>query len=122
MGEDFTKAVNDVAGKKKLVILDCCHSGGVRDSANSNHTQLKRQLEKGGGSVVLAACKDGEKALDLKRINKGEHGLFTQVLLNALKTPPTRTDKNGYIHLTDIMAYFSKHFKIELEKAKPGHK
>jgi len=119
---DFTDAVNKIVGKKKLIILDCCHAGGVREQNNNNHTALIKQLEKGGGSAIIAACKDDESALDLEKEKIGIHGLFTQVLLNALKTPPNRTNNNGFIHLTDIMAYFAANFKKELDKVRPGYK
>jgi hypothetical protein len=120
-GTEFTDAVNAIPSKKKLVILDCCHAGGVRsETHNSNHTKLIAALEKGGGSAILAACQDNEKAQDLQLLNKGKHGLFTQVLINALKTPTSRQD--GYVRFTDIMAYFENNFSNELQLANSSAK
>jgi hypothetical protein len=120
-GDEFTEAVNAIPSKKKLVILDCCHAGGVRGNKKNNHSTLIKQLEKGKGSAILAACNDDETALDLQVLGTGKHGLFTQVLLNALKTPPNRTNNDGYIHFTDIMNYFGNNFAKELKKANPNH-
>lgn len=116
-GDEFTEAVNAIPSKKKLVILDCCHAGGVRGNKKNNHSTLIKQLEKGGGSAILAACKDDETAADL-----GTNGLFTKVLLQALETEPMRTNKNGYIALTDIMNYFTTNFNKILAQERPNHK
>ncbi len=65
-GDEFTEAVNAIPSKKKLVILDCCHAGGVRGNKKNNHSTLIKQLEKGKGSAIFAACNDDDTAIDLK--------------------------------------------------------
>jgi len=51
----------DLGAERLLVILDCCHAGGIKDAAikNSNE-QLQKLLGQGQGKITIAACLDGE--------------------------------------------------------------
>jgi hypothetical protein len=62
----------------KMLILDCCHSGDV---ASNPLRDLSRE---GVPFLILSSCKNDQSALEPKNPGKGEHGLFTQCLLEAI--------------------------------------
>ncbi|HNL08000.1 MAG TPA: caspase family protein, partial [Chitinophagales bacterium] len=64
LGSTFAQWVDelpDLGAERLLVILDCCHAGGIKDAAikNSNE-QLQKLLGQGQGKITIAACLDGE--------------------------------------------------------------
>ncbi|MDB5150461.1 MAG: Caspase protein [Mucilaginibacter sp.] len=62
--------------KEKIIIMDCCHSGrfGNLTASGASAAYL------GSGITILASCSESEKAVE-----KSGHGLFTSLLLEALR-------------------------------------
>lgn len=61
--------------KNKIIILDCCESGGAADSR-----VLKEGVSAiGEGVTILTACRKSEGAMEV-----GGHGVFTSLMLQAL--------------------------------------
>ncbi len=66
--------VNQSRAKNKIVILDCCHSG-----AFGSPKVVPASAVLGEGVVVLTASREDEPAMEA-----GGHGIFTELLLDAL--------------------------------------
>jgi len=73
--DDILNLANNSKIKNKIIILDCCHSGAMgTPSISDNKSYLSEGLS------ILTASRDIEVAVE-----KDEHGVFTNLLLEALK-------------------------------------
>ena len=82
-----------------VVILDCCFSGGASarvfsDVPTPRLGGVTAQQLGGDGRLILAASKDDEPALE-----RGQHGLFTRALLDALIEADGPADVAGLMPL-----------------------
>lgn len=90
--------INRSKVKNKIVILDCCHSGEIgKFNPSSTDSML------GEGVSILTACREDEFACEA-----GGHGLFTELLCNALEGGAA--DFNGNITMGSIYAYIDRSF------------
>lgn len=92
--EDLLKIVSESKAENKIIILDSCHSGSAGDFVITPQFSLLPQ-----NTVILAACKKDESADELQ-----EHGIFTYLLLDALKGAGANllgevTTTNVYSHI-----------------------
>lgn len=87
-GEEFTASVEAITARKRVVFLDCCHSGGIPQLKDGEERAEKsplpdefiRRLSSGSGKVVMTSCHEQE----LSQTNA--HGsIFTNCLLEALR-------------------------------------
>ena len=73
------REVMDIAelsrAKHKVIILDCCHSGGAGSSQKTANVSTLPS-----NTTILAACRDRETSLEVEG-----QGLFTSLLLGALE-------------------------------------
>lgn len=82
----------------KVIILDCCYSGNMGKYAPTTTTSVLNN-----GVTVLTACRDDETAGEL-----GGHGLFTELLCDALRGGAA--DFLGNITLGGIYASIDRAF------------
>lgn len=90
-GISASQIQNLVAGLKhgtKIILLDCCYSGGANAKSISNiqykdMTTLKafQNQTYAEGTFVFTACKEDERAIELADL---KHGLFTYYLLEEM--------------------------------------
>ncbi len=77
-GEEFATRINDIKAQKMLILLDCCHAGGILKSVeipfNKNQT-----LESKDNRVIIAASHQEEQA-----INGRPFSPFTYALIEGL--------------------------------------
>lgn len=66
---------NESKCKNKIIILDCCYSGNMGSSKITGRHSII-----GDGVTILTASSSLESAIEI-----GEHGVFTALLLSALK-------------------------------------
>lgn len=87
-----------------LLILDCCHSGDLGNPPTLNVTgsgdplALLRE-----NMTIIAAARDTESAIEA-----GGHGLFTEVLLDALDGGAA--DHMGWVTGSGLYSYVERHF------------
>lgn len=93
-GAEFSAALRIIPARKVLVILDCCHAGGIGEPksalvAPSSNVLVKgfsdemyERLREGHGRVILASARPDEQSYILS----GErNSLFTKHLLDGLR-------------------------------------
>jgi len=132
-GIDFTKALRKTPARKMVIILDCCHSGGIGQPKGMKGSIFKTGLPEkyydvlkaGHGKVILASSRSNEFSL----LPPGAtNSLFTQHLLAGLQGGIASED--GFIRIFDLFEYLqpkvtcanpNQHpvFKAELEENFP---
>ena len=111
---ELSQRLKTTAARASVVVLDCCFSGAAparvlqglpvaRAGVGFAVTDLG-----GNGRVVLAAAKDNEEALE-----RGQHGLFTAAILQALK------EGANWLDIGALMAEVAK--QVRAEASRIGH-
>jgi hypothetical protein len=106
-GIAFTNKIQALKSKKLIVILDCCHAGGIPSfkSPGEKFTKsaapptLLQALQGGTGQVVIASSYSDELSL-----GGMPNSVFTTVLLEALEGKAART-ADGYARVLDVLSY-----------------
>ncbi len=103
MQEVVDLAINSKA-RQILLILDCCHSGDIANSASLNASGGRNPLATiRENMTVIAASRSTEPAIETKG-----HGLFTAALLDALEGGAA--DHMGYVTAPALYTYASRRF------------
>jgi hypothetical protein len=100
---EFTAALRAVRARKLVVVLDCCHAGGIgeaKDFKGGLSGGTLQQLQAGLGRVVLASSRGAEASW----VQPGEtHSLFTKHLLAGLRGGVPAPD--GLVRVFDLFHY-----------------
>lgn len=107
-GNEFTKALGAIAARKMVVVLDCCHSGGIGEAKGGLEPEFKtglsdtyyEQLKTGRGRVIVASSRSDERSLILAG---DENSLFTKYLLKGLRGDALGS--GGVIRIFDLYNY-----------------
>jgi hypothetical protein len=115
--------VDDIRAKRKVLVLDHCHAGriearrvlgdGSRDATAQpgitrnlfsldDFSNEVRDSTQQGLVIIGAANAEAYEFDELK------HGLFTYVLLDALRTTKADKDRNGQIDVMEVSSYMSR--------------
>jgi caspase domain-containing protein/TIR domain-containing protein len=132
-GADFAQALRAVPARRLLVVLDCCHSGGIGQPKGAGGAILKDGLSEryyaalasGRGRVILASCRDSERSYILPG---ARNSLFTEHLLDGLRGGAP--GPGGLIRVFDLFHYLQPRvtaahsrqhpiFKAEIEENFP---
>lgn len=103
-GQEFTAKLRAIPAQKLLVLLDCCHAGGVGDAKAPGLEFAKSPLPpealalltEGKGRVLIASSKEDELSYAGK-----PYSAFTLALIEALCGVGV-AKKDGYVRVTDI--------------------
>jgi hypothetical protein len=107
-GGELTDALRAIRARKLLVILDCCHSGGIGQPKTSKapvttsglSEELYVKLQGGTGRVIMASSRDTEKSW----VSDGaRNSLFTEHLLAGLTGGIPSED--GLIRVFNLFEY-----------------
>ena len=103
-GEDFTDLLWSIPARKLLVLLDCCHAGGIIQPKAGGLPLYKsplpvealRRMDAGSGKVIIASSTEGEFSYTAQ-----PYSFFTQALLEAL-TGQGASRQDGFVRATDL--------------------
>jgi hypothetical protein len=105
-GVEFSEKIKAINTKKLVVILDCCHAGGVTTTKNAGEKFVPSavpppltELKKGSGRVIIASSRDNEFSYV-----GTPYSIFTACLLEALQGKAASA-KNGFVRILDIISY-----------------
>lgn len=100
---DLLKNLSLVKAKKSLVLLDTCSSGAFASDKGQRGMTEKTAIDRLAnttGQAVIAACSDNQFAME----GYNGHGLFTYVLLDAMKGGADRNN-DGFISMQELSSY-----------------
>lgn len=109
-GDEFTAKLRAIQAKKLLVLLDCCHAGGVADLKLPGVTlanlplplQAEEVLAEGSGRVILSSSRADEFSYVGTRYSQ-----FTLALLEALAGAGA-AEQDGYARVLDAAMYVGR--------------
>ena len=104
---EFTDCIRPLNARKLVVLLDCCHAGGVPALKEVGEAfvrspippNLLNILDTGSGRIVIASSREGESSY-----TGNPYSVFTACLLEALKGKGT-IYPDGYSRILDVLAY-----------------
>jgi hypothetical protein len=103
-GAEFTAKLHAIPAQKLLVLLDCCHAGGIGD-AKAPGLELTKSplppeaaglLAEGSGRVLIASSQEDELSFAGK-----PYSAFTLALIEALSGAGV-AKKDGYVRVADV--------------------
>lgn len=106
-GREFTEKIEAINARKLVVLLDCCHAGGVPSLKEAGKTftkspvppDLLNVLRSGSGTVVVASSREDEYSY-----TGNPYSAFTACLLEALQGKAA-VNKDGYARILDVLIY-----------------
>jgi WD40 repeat protein len=110
--------LKNIPALKQIVILDACQSGGSTEilaQRGASEEKALAQLSRGSGVHVLAASGSEQYAAEVSELG---HGVFTYILLDALKGSADGAPKDGNVTVYELKAYLNDQVPELTEKYK----
>ena len=104
-GTEFAGKIAAIPAAKKIILLDCCHAGGVGDVKSFGLTKSSLPAEaldlfkQSSGYVIIASSTETEKSY-----TGNPYSAFTGVLIEALCGEGV-AKKDGYVRVADLAGY-----------------
>lgn len=104
-GAEFAAKLRAIPAQKLLVLLDCCHAGGVGEAKAPGIESLSKSplppealalLQEGRGRVLIASSQEDEKSFAGK-----PYSAFTLALIEALAGVGV-AKKDGFVRVADL--------------------
>ncbi|MDJ0704348.1 MAG: caspase family protein, partial [Leptolyngbyaceae cyanobacterium MO_188.B28] len=104
---EFTDKIRAIQTQKLILLLDCCHAGGMLEKTlgepfikSPPTPKLISDLSFGNGRVVVASSSREQFSYT------GEpYSIFTACLLDALKGRPNKDNSDKYVRIFDVLLY-----------------
>jgi hypothetical protein len=109
-GNELTDCFRKIPAQKMLILLDCCHAGGLDDIKSPGLQLVKAPLPKealslliqGSGRVIIASSMAGELSYAGR-----PYSAFTLALVEALNGKGA-SKQDGYVRVADLALYASQ--------------
>lgn len=107
-GVEFTDKLRVIQARKMLVLLDCCHAGGIAEVKAPSFIRspappdINQVLAAGSGKVVIASSRGDEFSY-----TSTPYSIFTQALREALAGYGA-AERDGYAYISDIAMYVGR--------------
>ncbi|NTW00478.1 MAG: response regulator [Oscillochloris sp.] len=106
-GAEFTARLRAINARRLLVLLDCCHAGGMAEVKGVGIQPMAlppelNVLEQGSGRVVIASSRRDEISFAGQPLS-----VFTQALREALAGYGA-SEADGYAYVTDVALYVGR--------------
>ena len=119
--DKFTQMLRKLKVKQLVVMLDCCHSGGLGQAKNINGSVIKNGLNdksldlmKGKGRVIFASSLENEVSIVFPGAN---NSVFTTHVLDGLKGKAASLD--GFIRIFELFNYIQPKVLEDSDKQHP---
>ena len=119
-------AMKDSRAHRKVLILDCCHSGAF---ARGMATKSDRQVHvgdrfQGRGHVTLTASDELEYALEEDHVESLEgaqaNSLFTRAVVEGLRSGEADVNGDGLVSVDELYEYVFDHMRDRTTSQTPG--
>lgn len=97
-GQELTDALARIPAESQLLVLDTCHAGGMDSLLRGLYDARASTLAARTGVRLLASASSLQEAIDGYKGN----GLFTHVLLDALRNRETDLNEDGVITMGEL--------------------
>ncbi len=105
--QEFTICIEAIKARKLIVLLDCCHAGGIPLLKNTGAIfekspippSLLQTLQTGRGHIVIASSREKEDSLA-----GTPYSVFTACLIEALNGKAA-VKKDGMVHILEVLTY-----------------
>ncbi|MCI5194566.1 MAG: hypothetical protein D3915_15880 [Candidatus Electrothrix sp. AU1_5] len=122
-GPKFKKKIAAIPAKKKLILLDCCHAGGIGSGVKGEGftkaavpPEAIELFQQGKGCVFIASSAEDE----FSYIGK-HYSVFTGALIEAFSGKGV-SRKDGYVRATDLVRYTKERVpRLTEDKQHPQH-
>ena len=104
----LNERLEDCRARRQILVLDCCHSGAFAKGAKGDaDLALQRRFEPHGrGRVVLTASRSTEYSFEGGQASgEGVPSVFTNAVVNGLRTGDADRDEDGLITVNDLYQY-----------------
>lgn len=109
-------ALNNSQSKHRIIILDCCYSGG-----------FTQDISKGGADNILLEELKGESTIILTSSSKfqlsfediGRNSLFTQYLIEGIVSGEADANKDGRISIDELFEYTNTMVRLKRSNQTP---
>ncbi|NEO47376.1 MAG: caspase family protein [Moorea sp. SIO4A3] len=110
--EVFTEALGQIPAKRLLVVIDCCHSGGMVTSKDTE--KIIREVEKEDTKLA-------DEFDNLQQVSPS-NGLVNQLKQGRVVFTSSRGEEKSWIHPDGLYSIYTNHFLEALQGAanKPG--
>lgn len=126
-GAELIDLLRDIPAQKLLLLLDCCHAGGLTDLSGFQveksplPPEARRMFAKGGGRIII-----GSSLSDELSYTGNPYSAFTTALIEGLCGKGI-SKEDGYVRAADLAMYASRtvpaatqdrqHPVLDIEKA-----
>lgn len=107
-GSDLVDLLRDIPAQKLLLLLDCCHAGGLTDISGFEvkksplPPEAERMFSKGGGRMIIGSSLSDELSYAGK-----PYSAFTTALIKGF-CGEGASKEDGYVRAADLAMYASR--------------
>ncbi len=99
----LTEQLDDSRAHRKILLLDCCHSGAFARGAKGGSELALKDRFSGRGNVVLTASGATEYSFEgANVVGEGVRSVFTRAVVDGLRTGQADRDKDGLVTVNDL--------------------
>lgn len=116
-GSEFAKLVGNIPARQRMYIIDACHSGTLAKyfvEIQDATTKVFQRLQSGTGSMLIAAARENEKAVELSEL---KNGALTYAVIEGLEGKGRAKSNRGivdtirlYLYVEDRVAELLKNY------------
>ena len=102
----LTDQLDDSRARRKVLLLDCCHSGAFAKGRKGDSALALKDRFSGRGNIVLTASRATEYSFEgASVIGEGVGSVFTRAIVDGLRTGQADRDKDGRVTVDDLYHY-----------------
>jgi len=118
--DELRSVLQDCRAGQKLLILDCCHSGGAVTTSGFGATpqELGGTFTTAQGLITFASCRTNQTSLESAELG---HGVFTNAMAAGM-AGEADFDHNGIIDSDELYRHLLVQVPIAAQEIEAGHK
>ena len=113
--------MSECRSRRQVLVLDCCNSGSFARGVKAGGNIGTRERFEGRGRVVITASDALQYAFEAGEIEReGVRSVFTEQLVEGLKTGAADLDGDGYVALDELYDYVYGRVVDASPRQRPG--